>query len=146
MKKVILGLGILLVGGATMFAGMNCGDTPNDKPKHCKPDDFMKMKNRELAKELNLTSEQLAKLDSLADKMKDEMKPPKPPRENPLAKYTVDGAFDKTAFESDMINKDKARAKAMSEFFSNLVAILTPEQRAKLKDLKFEEKHTPRMI
>ena len=109
MKKVILGLGILLVGGATMFAGMNCSDMPSNKLKHCKPDDFMKMKNKELAKELNLTSEQLAKLDSLADKMKDEMKPPKPPRENPLAKYTVDGAFDKTAFESDMINKDKAR-------------------------------------
>lgn len=146
MKKVILGLGILLVGGATMFAGMSCGETPSEKPKHCKSDEFMKMKNRELAKELNLTSEQLSRLDGLVDKMKSEIKPPMPPRENPLAKYTINGAFDKTAFESDMINKDKERAKAMGEFFSNLVAILTPEQRAKLKDLKFEEKHPPRMI
>lgn len=143
MKKVILGIGTLLVGGATLFAGMNCGgDVPNDKPKHCKPDDFMKMKNKELAKELNLSSEQVVKLDKLAD----EMKPPMPPRENPLAKYTVNGAFNKTAFESDAIEKDVARARAMGEFFSQLVAILTPEQKEKLKDLKFEERHHPKMI
>lgn len=138
MKKVILGLGVICIGSALMFAGIGCNEH-----KH---DDFIKMKNKELAKELNLTNEQLAKLDNLADKMKDELKPPMPPRENPLAKYTVNGTFDKTSFETDMINKDKERAKAMSEFFSNLVAILTPEQREKLKDLKFEEKHHPRMI
>jgi len=144
IKKTLLGFALIAASATLALADVS---QPSPQPPmqghmkqgHCNFEACAQMREKELAQKLSLSSEQISKLEVLQKALKEKMKALRP-TENPLAKYGSSGTFDKDSFTADATTKSNERIKVMGEFFSSFVAILTPEQKLKLKDLQLAPK------